>query len=401
MTRQPRSVKESERLNRAGPMGSFFRGSSVAIPGLSLSGLFIIILLAWTVACRGPSIHTKGVDSGSDAGASSHILGLMRREVNLIAGANMTVSCADNASTGQEDCTLSASAVDGGGSSLPDPVTVPHGGTGDTTLTAHGVVLGEGASAASVLGPSSTNGLPLLNLGTSSDPAWAALNLSGAGVTSQVQVANGGTGDSTLTAHGVVIAEGTNPFVSVASGGAGTPLVNTGGASDPNFQVLGVAGGGTSFITCGASTNLVTSGAGGSNSPLRCQAPSAVGGTGQWANNAAACNVTTSLTTCVSISLTIASGQTAEIWLTGWVTNGDTGIEHTMLMEVNGSLYGEIFVPQGGSGSSITQNSGGTMLTDTTVGTNTYNFQIALGQSLSTGTVSCTRCFIRGHVSGP
>ena len=33
-----------------------------------------------------------------------------------------------------------------GNSNLPDPVTVPHGGTGDTTLALYGVLVGQGVS---------------------------------------------------------------------------------------------------------------------------------------------------------------------------------------------------------------------------------------------------------------
>jgi hypothetical protein len=57
--------------------------------------------------------------------------------------------------------------------SLPDPVTIPHGGTGVTTLTNHGVVIGQ-AAAALVASSAGTAGQTLRSGGASADPAFAA-----------------------------------------------------------------------------------------------------------------------------------------------------------------------------------------------------------------------------------
>lgn len=65
-----------------------------------------------------------------------------------------------------------------GGPTFTSPVPVASGGTGRATLTAHGVMLGEGTGNVSLAGPSATSGLPLLSTGSSSDPAFSTLGLS-------------------------------------------------------------------------------------------------------------------------------------------------------------------------------------------------------------------------------
>jgi hypothetical protein len=60
----------------------------------------------------------------------------------------------------------------GGGGSLPDPVTVPHGGTGDTTLTDHGVLIGQGTAAVAVTA-AATDGEILTGV-TGGNPVWLA-----------------------------------------------------------------------------------------------------------------------------------------------------------------------------------------------------------------------------------
>jgi hypothetical protein len=62
--------------------------------------------------------------------------------------------------------------VGGSGTTMTlDTVTVPKGGTGATTLTNHGVVLGQGASAVAVTS-AGTAGQVLTSGGASADPSW-------------------------------------------------------------------------------------------------------------------------------------------------------------------------------------------------------------------------------------
>ena len=62
--------------------------------------------------------------------------------------------------------------------------------------------------------------------------AWAT-----AGPSLPVSVANGGTGDSSLTAHGVLVGEGTSPVTALAVGTTNQVLVGASGA-DPAFATI-------------------------------------------------------------------------------------------------------------------------------------------------------------------
>jgi len=63
------------------------------------------------------------------------------------------------------------------------------------------------------------------NIATTSSPTFNALTL-----TTPLTVANGGTGANTLTANGVIIGNGTSALTSVTAGGTGLCLVSTAGA---------------------------------------------------------------------------------------------------------------------------------------------------------------------------
>jgi hypothetical protein len=56
------------------------------------------------------------------------------------------------------------------------------------------------------------------------------------GVTGILPVANGGTGDSILAAHGVLIGEGTSPVAVTSTGTTGQILTSNGASADPTFQ---------------------------------------------------------------------------------------------------------------------------------------------------------------------
>ena len=84
------------------------------------------------------------------------------------------------------------------------PVTL--GGTGLTTLTSYGVMLGNGTGNIAFASPSTT-GYPLLSTGASSNPTFGQLSLT-AGVTGTLPVANGGTGTATAFTAGSVIFAG-------------------------------------------------------------------------------------------------------------------------------------------------------------------------------------------------
>lgn len=80
------------------------------------------------------------------------------------------------------------------------------GGTGLTTITAHGIMIGEGTGNVAVAGPSSTSGALLASAGSSSDPAFdtnatvtaGALALGASGTAGSVAMGNATSGVITL-----------------------------------------------------------------------------------------------------------------------------------------------------------------------------------------------------------
>lgn len=125
-------------------------------------------------------------------------------------------------------------------------VTVPKGGTGATSLTDHGVIVGSGTSAVDALAVG-TDGQLLIGQ-SSADPSFntmsgdATISKSGALTLGTVGVAKGGTGATTLTAHGVVVGNGTSAVNITGAGTSGQVLTSNGASADPTFQTP--AGGG-------------------------------------------------------------------------------------------------------------------------------------------------------------
>lgn len=121
---------------------------------------------------------------------------------------------------------------------LPTTVlTVPHGGTGRTTLTAHAVLLGEGTANVNFAAPGAA-GIPLVSAGALVDPAFGTATVPG-----------GGTGQTTLTAHGVLIGAGAAAINQTSAGNSGQPLLSGGAGADPNWGTLNAANGGTGLTS--------------------------------------------------------------------------------------------------------------------------------------------------------
>ena len=205
--------------------------------------------------------------------------------------------------------TLSAS---GAFSLTGDTVDVAEGGTGAATFTDHGILLGSGTSAISVTAVGTTGQILIGQSGA--DPIWttnvdlpgtldvtgaatldSTLDVAGAAtftdqisvdniningntitstdtngdinltpdgtgavvaanltITSQLTVANGGTGATSLTDHGVLVGSGTAAITALTVGTNGQVLVGSTGA-DPVFATLASADGTITYAT-GAGT---------------------------------------------------------------------------------------------------------------------------------------------------
>ena len=101
-------------------------------------------------------------------------------------------------------------------------VTVGQGGTGAATFTIHGVLIGETAAAFNATA-AGTTGIPLVGV-TGADPAFGTATVPG-----------GGTGATTLTAHGILLGEGTSAIAATAAGTQYQFLISN-GASDPGWS---------------------------------------------------------------------------------------------------------------------------------------------------------------------
>lgn len=89
--------------------------------------------------------------------------------------------------------------------------------------TAHGVLIGQAASALTFVGPSATTGLPLVN-NAAADPGYAMLTVVG-----------GGTGLNTLATGSVPVGNGVGPLTAVAPSTAGQALISKGASIAPAF----------------------------------------------------------------------------------------------------------------------------------------------------------------------
>ena len=99
------------------------------------------------------------------------------------------------------------------------PQPVIEGGTGLSTIAAHDVLVGTGTSPITVVAPSATAGIPLVSNGAAVDPSFTT-----------AVVAGGGTGRTTLTNHGVLVGATTTAITQLAVGTNGQVLIGSTGA---------------------------------------------------------------------------------------------------------------------------------------------------------------------------
>jgi hypothetical protein len=127
-------------------------------------------------------------------------------------------------------------AVTLSGTALP----VANGGTGQTSLTIHDVLVGNNTSGITQVAPSATSGVALVSNGASADPSFGAVNIaSSSAVTGTLPVANGGTGDTSFTAYAVLCGGTTSGGALQNVSGVGTSgqfLTSNGASSLPTWQ---------------------------------------------------------------------------------------------------------------------------------------------------------------------
>ena len=140
--------------------------------------------------------------------------------------------------------------------SFSNPLTVPNGGTGAATLTANGIVYGNGTSAVGVTAAGTTGQALLANSGNV--PTWGAVNLTTT-VTGVLPAPNGGTGFSSYTTGDILYANSSNTLARLNDVQTGNALISGGVGVAPSWGkidltthvsgTLPVANGGTGATT--------------------------------------------------------------------------------------------------------------------------------------------------------
>jgi len=193
---------------------------------------------------------------------------------------------------------------------VSNTLPVANGGTGDTSFTAFGIIAGGSSTTAPLQSVANgTAGQALLYVSSAALPAYGTLT-----------VAGGGTGRTTLTAHGVLIGEGTTAITQLV-GASGTLLAGEGASSDPAFTATPTLG--VNATTAGSLTLANGSALGtsitiqnlGNTTAYNFNLPTTAGTAGQvltsQAGGSTSMTWTTPATTSTLTSLGIRAGQTA------------------------------------------------------------------------------------------
>lgn len=93
------------------------------------------------------------------------------------------------------------------------------------TTTLHDILIGAPANAITSIAPSAVSGIPLISNGASADPTFGTMSASG-----------GGFGTTTLTNHGILIGQGSSPITTIAPLAAGKILQSGGASVDPVYS---------------------------------------------------------------------------------------------------------------------------------------------------------------------
>lgn len=135
-----------------------------------------------------------------------------------------------------------------------------------TGLTNHAVLVGAGTTTITKVGPIAASGIPLISQGVGSDPTF-----------STAQVIGGGTGGTTHTNHGILLGQGTSPIVALGNATNGQlPIGSTGAdpvlgaitSSDSSITIANGAGTISLTVTGGSTVGkTITGDSGGALSP--------------------------------------------------------------------------------------------------------------------------------------
>jgi hypothetical protein len=188
--------------------------------------------------------------------------------------------------------------ISGGAITGITDLAVADGGTGASSFTDGGVLLGSGTGAVTAMAvlsngemivgdgsgdPVAESGATLrtsIGVGTGDSPQFTAVNIGASTDTTvarasagdinvegnliyraggtDVPVADGGTGASTLAANGVLFGNDTSAVGATAVGSDGQILTSNGAGSAPTFQDAAAAGGGWEYVSVVTASNSAT-----------------------------------------------------------------------------------------------------------------------------------------------
>jgi hypothetical protein len=184
---------------------------------------FIGALLAYTAAMQGAWAGPTRIIDAAQINNSGATISLPSTTTTL-CGATESCSLTNKTISGASNTisNLPASAISSG------TIPVGNGGTGQSSLTANGIVVGNGLSGVNTV--TGTQNQTMV-YGVGGVPAAGALPLNqSAAVSGQLPVGNGGTGTNTLTAGSIVVGNGTSAVSLVAPGSNGNVLTSNGSA---------------------------------------------------------------------------------------------------------------------------------------------------------------------------
>lgn len=254
-------------LSINGTKTSWFDNSAfLHTPGTTYTGAGILQLSSTAGTCPTPvpGVYFICIADSVSGTIQTSLNGVTFKPVPQLANNAPTSFGIDYAcSTFPQICTTSAGTagqvlLSGGPSAAPSygSLGVPGGGTGVATLTAHGVLMGEGTSPIGV-SAAGTSGQAFLSGGASADGAFGALNLAGGSsiFTGVLPTANGGTGAASLAAASIVTATGAITAGDCVSWFSATSI------QDAGVGACGSGGGSSalSAITAGTASHTINS----------------------------------------------------------------------------------------------------------------------------------------------